>query len=131
MTKEDYDPDFEISKRYIEFSAELLRLSLLAITGICYLFFVSNYFNDKTPNLFCLVALGLFIITICFALAHRYYATDSLTSLILILRKKETEEKMKLERQLKLSEKYLKYCQYFFVFAICFAFVRLIFSKFK
>jgi len=30
----DYKPDFELADRYISFSSEILRLSLLAITAI-------------------------------------------------------------------------------------------------
>jgi hypothetical protein len=104
MEEQDYLTDFDISKRYIDFSSELLRLSLLAISGICYLLFVSDNFKVCDFNLDkFIVALSLFTISSCFALAHRFYATDALSYHIAFLRKQDQKEKAGLKRCLKMS----------------------------
>lgn len=131
MNLEDYAADFEISKRYIDFSSELLRLSLLAITGICYLLFVSENFKvcDCDLDKF-IVALTLFIISSCFALAHRFYATDALSYHIAFLRKQNPNQKAGLKRCLKMCNLYIIGCQYVFVVALCVSFWALLSSKY-
>lgn len=131
MEEIDSSKDFEISKRYIEFSSELLRLSLLAITGICYLLFVSDAFQNISCNVLTLfmVSLSLFILASCLALAHRFYATDALSYLIAFLRKKNPKQWEGFIRCLKRSKFYIILCQYIFVLAICITFYALMKSK--
>jgi hypothetical protein len=133
MEEIDSSKDFEISKRYIEFSSELLRLSLLSITGICYLVFVSAPFkNNISCNVLTLfiVSLSLFILASGLALAHRFYATDALSYQIAFLRKNKKKQWKGFINCLQRSKFYIILCQYIFVLAICTTFYALIKSKY-
>lgn len=120
ITETDYSPDFEISKRYIDFSAELLRISLLAITGIGSI--IINPLDQMTNPKWLLISVGFFVMAICGALTHRFYATDCLSYQISYLRKedKEKKEKEKLGyiRCLKKAEYYLIFTECFFGLSI-------------
>lgn len=83
------EKDFVVLDKYQAFSAELLRLSLLAIGGIGFL--IANVFKlgdangafadflQKANNKISLVgSLILFGLTAAFALLHRYYSSDSI-----------------------------------------------------
>jgi hypothetical protein len=130
MNNIDYEPDFEISKRYIDYSAELLRLSLLAITGIFYLLFNKDDFKAFLiiNSYWIFLILLSFTACCCFALLHRFYATDALSYLIAFLRNNKSEEKKGYIRCLKLSERYVIVCQYSFGFALCISILSLFFS---
>jgi hypothetical protein len=108
MQEPDYKPDFEILDRYINFSSELLRLSLLGISGFGALVLFGK---DKHAELLTYdVSVTLFISVIFFtisaalALSHRFYATDSMSYHISYLRKKNPAEKQGRNRRLKISE---------------------------
>jgi hypothetical protein len=127
LNEMDYQPDFEIADKYINFSSELLRLSLLAITGIGALMM---YSFDKESNLhLTMLDKYLFFLTLFFfalasgtALGHRFWASDSLSYHIAYLRKKTQEEKQKekVGRRLclKRSANFLIYTEFLFGFAI-------------
>jgi len=123
IDEKDYKPDFEIADKYISFSSELLRLSLLAITGIGALIM---YTFDKNSNLhLTLLDKYLFFATLFFfalasgtALAHRFWASDSLSYHIAYLRKKTQEEKVGRRKCLKRSASFLICTEYLFGFAI-------------
>lgn len=132
MNENNYQPHFEISKRYIEFSAELLRLSLLAISGIFYLLFISDKFKDlHSTNYFIwiIVALILFTISSGFALAHRYYATDFLSYYIAHLRHNDPKEKEGYKKCLKWSRIFIICCQYSFGIALLVSFIIVLLLK--
>lgn len=104
----DYKPDFELADKYISFSAELLRLSLLAITGISTLIL---YSIKKTPDVlltscdkyWLFITLLFFALAAGGALAHRFWASDSLAYHIAYLRTKTQKEKIGRRFCLKLS----------------------------
>ncbi len=85
-----YKADFEISQRYINFSAELLRISLLAIGA--YLTLVLAVLKSPanvgivTQSLLFPFSIALFGVCSGAALAQRYFATDSLSCQIRFLR---------------------------------------------
>jgi len=123
IEEQDYKPDFEIADKYINFSSELLRLSLLAITGIGALIM---YTFDKNSNLqLTLLDKYLFFTTLFFfalasgtALAHRFWASDSLSYHIAYLRKKTQEEKVGRRKCLIRSANFLICTEYLFGCAI-------------
>lgn len=123
IEEQNYKPDFEIADKYISFSSELLRLSLLAITGIGALIM---YSFDKDSSLHLTqVDKYLFFITLFFfalasgtALGHRFWASDSLSFHIAYLRTKNPEEKTGRRLCLKRSASFLIYTEFLFGFAI-------------
>jgi hypothetical protein len=120
INENDYKPDLEICDRYISFSSELLRLSLLAITGLGALIFLN--FENKRSSIaqnqgftlndddkgFVLITLILFAFSAAGCLAHRFYASDSMSYHIAFLReedpKKQQDEKDGRKRCLKRAE---------------------------
>lgn len=101
-----YKADLAILDRYQSFSAELLRIALLGISG--YGFLATNLlckeqiWSNKNQNqlalhatqwffAFGLIALGA---TTAMALAHRYYSTDSVTHLVKRIRLMQRLENM-------------------------------------
>jgi cytochrome b subunit of formate dehydrogenase len=104
----DYSSDFELAKRYIDFSAELLRISLLVITGIGVIIIKPEH--GITISIWQLIAAVFFVISICGAIAHRYYATDCLSCRIAYLRKEKETEKIKEKEKLRLCLKNAKNC---------------------
>jgi len=100
-----YHPDFEISKRFIDFSAELLRLSLLILGGLGAVTFskdgkdiLQQITVQPTAFICCLI---LFFICVGAALAHRYCATDALTWYIDLLRAKAQSDTDRVEKEKK------------------------------
>lgn len=96
LDKEACEPDLQVVDRYQSFSSELLRLSLLGITG--YGFLIANIVLKATTTaeqyvllgpwtvwtlIIGAVALGLSAAT---ALGHRYFSTDCLTHFVRRLR---------------------------------------------
>jgi hypothetical protein len=87
LPSETIEHDFTMLERYQEFSAELLRVSLIAISAIGYAFskVLFSDTSEKTATLNygtkCLVILALAFL--CFssgtALLHRYAAVDSMS----------------------------------------------------
>src|SRR6476620_11532067 len=103
----DYKPDFDILDRYINFSYEILRLSLLGISG----FGALVLFNKEQTIKDMVTAAGIplftsvvfFGVAAAMALSHRFYATDSMSYHIAYLRKKEAAEKKGRNQRLKIS----------------------------
>lgn len=134
IQENDFQPDFTIADKYIQFSAEILRLSLLGITAIAT--FLSFYLKDggikcftvnNTEKVFLFITLLLFTLSAGLALAHRFFATDSLAYLMAYLRKGDRKEKEGLKRNLKASEKVLIYAEYTFGLGV-FTFVCILFT---
>jgi hypothetical protein len=96
VDRDAYEADLAIVDRYQAFSAELLRLSLLAITG--YGFLISNIdlhaptTADDRVLLHPWTVLALIVGAVAFglsaatALGHRYFATDCITHFVRRLR---------------------------------------------
>lgn len=118
-----YKPDFEIADRYINFSSELLRLSLLAITGIGGLILFS-FKNDSQLNLNHIdkilfsVVLSVFVLAVGASLIHRFYASDSLSFHIAYLRTKAQKEADGRTKSLRLSGFFLVLTEYLFGIAV-------------
>src|SRR4051812_47706676 len=82
----DYKQDLDILDRYVNFSSELLRLSLLGISGFGALVLYSKgggksghdlLTEHVSPILF--TAVVFFAITAGLTLSHRFIATDSMS----------------------------------------------------
>src|SRR5688572_26715800 len=78
-----YKPDFEIRNSYIDFSSELLRLSLIAMGGFGALVLAKIENGQKniiidllTDPGFLLASMILFTMCVASTLFHRYYASD-------------------------------------------------------
>lgn len=85
-----FTDDLEMLKQYQSFSGELLRLSLLGLTGISVIIFtVIKENNDlgNTPRYFIISSAILFGVSSAAALAHRYCSSDSLAFQLSILRR--------------------------------------------
>jgi len=123
ITENNYKPDFEIADKYINFSSELLRLSLLAITGIGALI-MYTFKGDSNLHLTLFDKYRFFTALIFFSLAagtsmfHRFYASDSLSYHIAYLRKKTKDEKDGRTKALKKAEMFLIITEYLFGIAI-------------
>lgn len=107
-----YQPDFEIADRYINFSSELLRLSLLGITGFG-TFLLLHFREEKPIEFSSSVKLWMLISVICwsatasFSLAHRYFASDSMAYHIAYLRTGSNSEYEGRKKMLKWSNRCL------------------------
>ena len=87
LRKDLYEADLAVLDRYQRFSAELLRLSLLALTALGYAF--ANKILPSRPGLVRLawaVAIGGFAAAGVLALRHRYDSTDALACHVKFLR---------------------------------------------
>lgn len=129
IESDQYAADFEISRRFIEFSAELLRLSLLVLGGIGALVFnkpdhhlLEQISAQPTAFRICMI---LWVISASAALAHRYCATDSLSWFISLLRAQDKNDPAALEKEKKgfyrmlfLSRASLITCEISFALAI-------------
>jgi hypothetical protein len=95
---ESLKPDQDLLDRYIKFSEELLRLSLLAIGAVGFL--VTNFVLKASPEqpgtealallrvkLALSAALAFFLVACAAALLHRYFATDGFACHVAGLRK--------------------------------------------
>jgi hypothetical protein len=105
IESDQYAADFEISKRFIDFSAELLRLSLLILGGLGALVFnkPDNHLLEQIsaqPTAFRLCMI-LLVISASAALAHRYCATDSLSWFISLLRAQAKNDQLAIEKEKK------------------------------
>jgi len=81
IDESQYKVDFAISEKYIDFSSELLRISILIIGGLGTLFINGKKDIADLPNKphFFILSLLFFACCVAAALCHRYYATDSLS----------------------------------------------------
>ncbi len=104
----DYKPDFDILDRYLNFSAELLRLSLLGISGFGALLILKYSKDNLLPFTTC-VATSFFVsmlfLAVCsaFCLAHRFFASDYMSYHIKYLRTDDLMERTEGNRLLKRS----------------------------
>lgn len=125
LNEMDFKPDFEIADKYINFSSELLRLSLLAITGIGALIMYS-FDNDsklhltQTDKFLFFATLFFFALASGTALGHRFWASDSLSYHIAFLRTGKQKERDGRRSCLKRSASFLIYTEFLFGFAIIF-----------
>lgn len=93
-----YKADLEILDRYQKFSAELLRMALLGVSGYGFLItniiFKENVWKENNrivqaiTGAQCYFIVGLIAlgVTTAAALAHRYYSTDCVTHLVMRIR---------------------------------------------
>jgi len=95
IDEDTYKVDLAVVDRYQAFSAELLRLSLLGITGYGFLLSQivfkgseSTLFLHSLSNYGWLLGLGVFVLGLssAFALGHRYFSTDCITHYVRLLR---------------------------------------------
>lgn len=115
----DYEPDFEIANKYIDFSSELLKISLTAISGIgALIIFDEKNYTNETIDKWLFAAICMFSLSIGASLFHRFYATDFMSWHINYLRTKDPSEKKGRERCLKFAEKSLIAAEYLFALAI-------------
>lgn len=134
-----YKVDFEISKGFIDFSSELLRLSLLAMGGFGALALIKIENQDRinptflqNPLLF-LLSMALFALCAGATLFHRYFASDSMSWYIGWLRaessgnsEKAEREKRGFRRMLKLSGAALICSEVFFGGGVLVFFIAII-----
>lgn len=103
-----YKPDFEILDRYIQFSSELLRISLVAMAryGTLIITYIKNIKDLQT------ITISMLFFALCSAttLFHRFFASDSMSWYISSIRKSQKgdiegykEEKSGMMRLLKYS----------------------------
>lgn len=95
IDEDTYKVDLAVVDRYQAFSAELLRLSLLGITGYGFLLSQivfkgseSVLFLHSLSNYRWLLGLGVLVLGLssAFALGHRYFSTDCITHYVRLLR---------------------------------------------
>lgn len=137
MQDHEYKPDFEIAEKYVSFSSEIFKLSLLAITGAAALLL---FFMEQEPasiphlgiagKLLFILTFALFGLSAAWSVAHRYFAHDSLLYLIKRLRK-STKHKAAtgLHHNLKSAERSLIITEWLFgagVFAFICSFLMLV-----
>jgi hypothetical protein len=92
LSKDALDQDWRAAEAYTNYSAELLRLSLLAMTGIATLLFkLSDKPGVQISQISCgfQLAIAAFLISAMCALFHRFVATDAMVYHITHLRLKE------------------------------------------
>lgn len=126
----DYKADQQICDRYIGFSSELLRLSLIAIGG--YGALVTLFLKDKPEYLPALKSSwGLIISMILFCLCsgttlvHRFFASDAMACYIRLLRLiarndngEQQKEKKELMKRLVISTRALIVAEFLFGFGV-------------
>lgn len=99
QSENDYKLDFEILDRYLNFSSELLRISLLAMGGFGAILLINlkneneNLHLSKFPSLF--ISICFFSVCAGLALFHRFYASDSMSWYISYLRAKADKNEIK------------------------------------
>ena len=90
LSKDQLDQDWKTADNYTAYSAELLRMALLAITGIATLLFkISGGSAGTIPKVAQSFKYGFFAFMVCAACAlwHRYVATDAMVYYIGYLRR--------------------------------------------
>jgi hypothetical protein len=94
----DLENDFRVGEGYRAFSAELLRISLIGVSAIAYLWIrakVPEKAGDYTPELRTCLFVAAFACLCCTAacaLSHMYFATDSLAGLVLYRRRQGSDK---------------------------------------
>lgn len=105
LSDDQYKPDFEILDRYLKFSSELLRISLMAMGGFGAILLAKLKHENTHVSL---GNLDFLFISICFfglcsvcSLFHRFYASDCMSWHIAHLRAKNIQNDQKAEREKK------------------------------
>src|SRR5580692_5105395 len=105
ISEVDYKPDFDILDRYLNFSSELSRISLLAIGGFGAILLAKM--KNESPcasigNLnFLFISICFFGLCSAFSLFHRFFASDCMSWHIAYLRAKANENHKKAEEEKK------------------------------
>ena len=86
LNKDALDQDWKIADGYIAYSSELLRISLLAISGMA-----AIYFRDR-GTFFTLPFIAL-VISAALVLLHRFLANDSMAYHVSSLRRRRRNRK--------------------------------------
>jgi hypothetical protein len=126
----DYKPDLEVSDRYVNYSSEILRLSLLGIGGFG-TFLLLQYDNTGfqmglATKILMLISVLFWAVSACLSLAHRYFSSDTLACHINYHRLVDDDRKKKEKEQRRWL---LKLCTKLIVWnAISFGLGILIFS---
>jgi hypothetical protein len=93
-----YKPDLEILDRYVKFSAELLRISLVAISAIGFVIlktFEKDFHVHLSPHdkIWFFITIVLFSVSAGVCLIHRFYASDYMSYHIAALRTDDPAKK--------------------------------------
>jgi len=119
QSETDYKPDFEILDRYLNFSSELLRISLLAIGGFGSILLIKLRDEKDHPPLhhlhFLFISICFFALCAALSLFHRFYASDSMSWHISYLRAKADDNEEKANRERKGLHKALRYASRFLI----------------
>lgn len=120
QSETDYKPDFEILDRYLTFSSELLRISLLAIGGFGSIVLIKlKDEKDHAPLhhfQFLFISICFFALCAALSLFHRFYASDSMSWYVSYLRAKASGNEEKANRERKEMHKALRYANRFLIF---------------
>jgi len=114
LNEGQYKPDFDIANGYINFSSELLRLSLLAIGGLGTLVLAAiendgkNAIDFLTNPVSMLPSIVFFALCSGASLFHRYYASDCMSWYIAWIRAEEEEDPVESKKQYAGFKKTLK-----------------------
>lgn len=105
-----FKADFELLDRYIQFSSELLRISLIAMGGYGTLL-MSSF--KEIPKM-SILSVSMIAFTICSTLTlfHRYYASDSMAWYISSIRKLQKNDLDGYRREKDSMKKLLSYSKY-------------------
>lgn len=100
-----FKADFLIMDNYIKFSGELLRLSLLAIGGFGTLIMLKIKNEGGVEiflePLFPILSLAFFVLAAAGSLFHRYFATDTMSWYISLLRAENKNDSVKMKKERK------------------------------
>lgn len=111
IDESQYKADFMICDGYIKFSSELLRLSLLAMGGFGALVLArlkgdgANFL--ERPGFF-LTSMAFFALCAGISLFHRFYASDSMSWYVSLLRAEKNGDQIKVEKEKKGLYKFLR-----------------------
>jgi hypothetical protein len=114
----DYKPDFEILDRYLNFSSELSRISLLAIGGFGAILLIK--IKNENPALrgnlhFLFASICVFALCSGFSLIHRFFASDSMSWYISQLRAKASDSPEQANYERKGMHKMLRRSSFFLI----------------
>jgi len=137
ISEDLYKVDFEISKSYIDFSSELLRISLTAMGAIGSLLLLTlekeTILEINYPTI--LAAMTFFALSSGASLFHRFFASDFLSWYISYLREvnkgniqRAEKEKIGYSKSLRNSRWALIINEFLFGFGVLFFIVAVFFS---
>ncbi|WP_264530315.1 hypothetical protein [Flavobacterium sp. N502540] len=118
VDESDYKADFIISENYIKFTGELLRLSLLAIGGFGTLLVAKmkrEGFGAELDYSGFIIALVCFVFCSGACMCHRFFATDSMSWFISLLRTQKNDDIVKIDKERKGMYRALKLSNIFLV----------------